>query len=165
LKDIFYEGSSQEFTDLCLVLECADSDLKKIVKSSLNLSLKQVNKIALGILSALEYLHQRGIVHRDLKPANILVNKDCTTKICDFGLSRSLETELLLHPKGESEVNEIMKGVRIKSQNTKPRNDSNKSNSGSKESLSKGIKSPEPKRNKLTRTAVKRKGTLPDKQL
>ena len=57
LLDMFYEGKSSTFQDLYLVLECADSDLKKIVKSNLHLSIKQVNKIALGILSALEYLH------------------------------------------------------------------------------------------------------------
>jgi len=28
------------------------------------------------------------VVHRDLKPGNILVNKDCSLKICDFGLAR-----------------------------------------------------------------------------
>ena len=116
LLDIFYEGPAQDFQDLYLVLECCDSDLKKIVKSNLHLSIKQVNKIALGILSGLEYLHQKGIIHRDLKPANILVNKDCTTKVCDFGLSRSLETQFLLDMKNnEDEQNEILKGVRIKS--------------------------------------------------
>jgi mitogen-activated protein kinase 1/3 len=26
-----------------------------------------------------------------LKPANILVNEDCSVKICDFGLARSIE--------------------------------------------------------------------------
>jgi serine/threonine protein kinase len=29
-------------------------------------------------------------MHRDLKPANILVNSDCTIRICDFGLSRGV---------------------------------------------------------------------------
>lgn len=29
-------------------------------------------------------------MHRDLKPANVLVNEDCTVKLCDFGLARSI---------------------------------------------------------------------------
>ena len=30
------------------------------------------------------------VLHRDLKPSNLLLNSDCTMKICDFGLARSL---------------------------------------------------------------------------
>jgi mitogen-activated protein kinase 1/3 len=28
-------------------------------------------------------------LHRDLKPANVLLNEDCTVKLCDYGLARS----------------------------------------------------------------------------
>jgi mitogen-activated protein kinase 1/3 len=38
-----------------------------------------------------KYLHSANVLHRDLKPANILVNEDCSVKICDFGLARSIE--------------------------------------------------------------------------
>ena len=48
-----------------------------------------VAEIARQVLCGLEYLHRNGVTHRDLKPANILVDKNATVKICDFGVSRS----------------------------------------------------------------------------
>jgi mitogen-activated protein kinase 1/3 len=35
-------------------------------------------------------LHESKVIHRDLKPANILVNEDCSIKLCDYGLARSI---------------------------------------------------------------------------
>lgn len=37
----------------------------------------------------MKYIHSCNVLHRDLKPANILINEDCTIKVCDFGLARS----------------------------------------------------------------------------
>eukprot|EP01083_Nonionella_stella_P315939 1142970_1 len=39
-------------------------------------------------------MHSAKIVHRDLKQANILINEDCSIKICDFGLARGFSEEL-----------------------------------------------------------------------
>jgi tRNA A-37 threonylcarbamoyl transferase component Bud32 len=46
-----------------------------------------------GIWSGLAYLHEMGIVHRDVSPANVLVARNGTVKITDFGISRAVGDE------------------------------------------------------------------------
>jgi mitogen-activated protein kinase 1/3 len=43
------------------------------------------------LLLSVKYLHECNVLHRDLKPANVLLNEDCTVKLCDYGLARSTQ--------------------------------------------------------------------------
>lgn len=48
-------------------------------------------KICIGVARGLAYLHEEvrpHIVHRDIKASNILLDKDLTPKISDFGLAK-----------------------------------------------------------------------------
>ena len=50
---------------------------------------KEAAQIASRICEALEHMHARGIVHRDLKPQNIMVCKDGSIRILDFGIAKA----------------------------------------------------------------------------
>ncbi|MFC3928344.1 Stk1 family PASTA domain-containing Ser/Thr kinase [Streptococcus caprae] len=78
------EEDGQQF----LAMEYVDgSDLKKYIQDNAPLSNKEVIRIMNEILSAMTLAHQKGIVHRDLKPQNVLLTKDGTAKVTDFGIA------------------------------------------------------------------------------
>ena len=50
--------------------------------------------MALQVASAMEYLHTYGIIHRDLKSLNVLVMRDMTLKLTDYGTSRVISENM-----------------------------------------------------------------------
>lgn len=75
--------------DIYIVTDFMESDLHAAIKANI---LQEVHKqyIVYQLLRALKYMHSGELIHRDIKPSNILLNSDCTIKVCDFGLARSV---------------------------------------------------------------------------
>ncbi|XP_046382060.2 serine/threonine-protein kinase 36-like isoform X2 [Haliotis rufescens] len=78
---------------IVLVFEYAVKELFRAMRAEPKGRFKEdkVRAISCQICSALYYLHSEKVLHRDLKPQNILVTKDDTIKICDFGFARMME--------------------------------------------------------------------------
>lgn len=54
-----------------------------------------VVRIGAQIAEALQHAHERGVVHRDVKPANVLLRRDGSAVLTDFGLARDLNAPSL----------------------------------------------------------------------
>jgi tRNA A-37 threonylcarbamoyl transferase component Bud32 len=75
------------------VMEFVDGmNLRQLLDTG-KLSPKEALAIVPQICDALQYAHDKGIVHRDIKPENILLAKDGTVKIADFGLAKLVGVE------------------------------------------------------------------------
>jgi len=68
--------------------------LEEMIRRRVKFNLRIVAQMITQICSALEYAHSQKIVHRDIKPANIMVQKDYTIKVMDFGIARVDSTSM-----------------------------------------------------------------------
>lgn len=56
------------------------------------LKLEEILDVAIQMAWGLQAAHDSNVVHQDVKPSNVLIARDGTTKITDFGLSRAYQT-------------------------------------------------------------------------
>lgn len=72
--------------------------LKDLIDRTGKLDVKTTLNISRQICEGLKAAHKKGIVHRDLKPHNIMIDKQGTVFIMDFGLAKSIEGEGISFP-------------------------------------------------------------------
>ncbi len=84
---IFDAGEDQEVAYIAMEL-LEGEDLKKYGEKANLLPIPRVLELIAQVASGLDYAHKQGVVHRDIKPGNIMLLKDGTLRITDFGIAR-----------------------------------------------------------------------------
>ncbi|MEM7131857.1 MAG: protein kinase [Chloroflexota bacterium] len=90
-----YEGQQN------IVMEyVSGGSLRDLLNQEPSLPLKQALKISLEVADALSRSHHVGIIHRDIKPANVLLGKDGSPRLTDFGIARLIHDDVRLTQSG-----------------------------------------------------------------
>jgi serine/threonine-protein kinase len=84
---IFDAGEEAEIAYIAMEL-LEGHDLKRYCDRNSLLPLQTVLDYCANVADGLDYAHRAGVIHRDIKPANIMVLKDDTLRITDFGIAR-----------------------------------------------------------------------------
>ena len=87
--------------NICIVMDYAEKgDLRQYIKkyknNNMKISERRIWHFLIQILLAIEYLHRNNIIHRDIKTANIMINKDYSISVGDFGVSKILKPDINL---------------------------------------------------------------------
>ncbi len=81
----FEDGETSKF----LVMEYVEGEtLAHLIAREGKLPDDEVRRIAIEICKGLEHAHSKKVIHRDMKPGNVMLGKDGSIKIADFGIAR-----------------------------------------------------------------------------
>jgi len=86
---IYDFGEDQTHGIYFMIIEFVDGkDLGEILRSRDTITEPEALDIVRQALLALETASQKGVIHRDIKPDNLMIAKDGTCKVSDFGLAK-----------------------------------------------------------------------------
>lgn len=79
-----------------IVMELVEGiTLKKYIEEKGKLTVKEAVGISLQIANGLDAAHRNNIIHRDVKPQNILIARDGTAKVSDFGIAKAASSNTI----------------------------------------------------------------------
>ncbi|MEL7474108.1 MAG: serine/threonine-protein kinase, partial [Planctomycetota bacterium] len=85
-----FEAGTDELGRPYFAMELVDG---KPLTGSGELDVRARCQLMAEIADAVHHAHQRGVIHRDLKPGNVIVQKDGTPKVLDFGVARASDRD------------------------------------------------------------------------
>lgn len=85
---IFDTGKNEN--EIYITMEYIQGISLKLYLEKYKSSFKERVEIMKSVCRGVSYAHERNVIHRDLKPGNIMLLKDRTVKIMDFGLAKVL---------------------------------------------------------------------------
>ncbi len=86
VRDFFSENNTAY-----IVMEYLEGiDLKDHLKQNGKMSFEDTVRMLTPVMKALSKIHAQGLIHRDISPANIMILKDGTVKLLDFGAAREV---------------------------------------------------------------------------
>lgn len=71
-----------------LVMKLIEGSTLKALLAGGSLRVEDILAIAPPVAEALDYAHQQGVLHRDIKPSNLILDRQMTPYLTDFGLAR-----------------------------------------------------------------------------
>ncbi len=88
-----YDVSRSQDVNYILMELIEGITLKQYMQKRGQLSWKEALHFSMQISKALIHAHSRGIIHRDIKPHNIMILRDGSVKVADFGIARLTSTQ------------------------------------------------------------------------
>lgn len=65
---------------------------RELYQGESSVVLARILDLAIQMARGLNYIHQKGLVHRDVKPGNVMLTRQGSARITDFGLARLFES-------------------------------------------------------------------------
>ncbi|MCK6441028.1 MAG: serine/threonine protein kinase, partial [Planctomycetes bacterium] len=88
-----YEAGAHEGCPFYVMELIEGEDLDRRVMRNGAFDEREAARIILQVAQGVSHMHERDVIHRDIKPANILLRKDGSAALTDFGLARGMKPE------------------------------------------------------------------------